>query len=61
MLENINTYDELIEHLNKKSAEFVPCSTTIEDLAKRWGVKLKRKNDGSKRLGAHTPGKRDSC
>ena len=40
MLENINTYEELIEHLDKKWAEFVPNPTTIEDLAKRWGIDL---------------------
>ena len=39
MLENINSYDELIEHLDKKSAEFVPAPyITKEQMGKRWGL-----------------------
>ena len=41
MLENINSYDELIEHLDKKSAEFVPAPyRTKEEMSKRWGIEL---------------------
>lgn len=41
MLENINTYEELIEHLKKKSAEFIPAPyRTKKDRAKEWGVEL---------------------
>ena len=41
MLENINTYEELIEHLDKKWAEFVPAPyRTKEEMSKRWGIDL---------------------
>lgn len=45
MFENINSYEELIEYLDQRSAEFVPSSETLEDTAKRWGVELKRKGN----------------